>query len=109
MPLGWQVSVRESTAAGSRTSHASGWLLVLPGCCVGNDGINALAAKPTQFSFPLCCFFPAVSSKSYVVTIVLNIHSKFTPFCQLGVISHTCARVLMLNGLTNIIYTIVSR
>jgi len=63
--------------------------------------IASMSAKPTQFSFPLCCSFPVVSSKSYIATqYCLNI--QFAPFCQPGVVLFQGANKL--NGLTGIIY-----
>ena len=46
-----------------------------------------MSAKPTQFSFPLYCSCPAVSSKSYMATNnALNIW--FVPFCQPEIVFH---------------------
>jgi len=58
----------------------------------------SMSAKPSQFSFPLCHSFPALSSKSYIATnYALNI--QFTRFSQPGVVCRTRTRVL-LNSLT---------
>ena len=51
------------------------------------------SAKPTKFSFPLCCSFPVASSKSYMATnYAPNIQPA--PFCQPWVVSFTCTMVL---------------
>jgi len=54
----------------------------------------SMNAKPSQFSFPLCHSFPALSSKSYIATNY-TLNMQFAPFCQPGVIACTCNKVLM--------------
>ena len=86
-----QVSISESTATNSRTPRVSAGYFSSVGCFVGI--VMSMSAKPTQFSFHLCCSFPAVSSKSYIVTnYALNV--PFICFCQPGVVSCTCGEVL---------------
>ena len=63
---------------------------VLHGHLVGYFSQAVLWEMMAQFSFPLCCSFPTISSKSYIVAnYALNI--QFTLFCQTGVGSYTCA------------------
>jgi len=46
--------------------------------------LAVLREMMAQLGFPLCRYFPAISSKSYVVAnYALNM--QFTPFCQAGV------------------------
>jgi len=90
MPLGWhRLLVKRQPLIPvllehlpSYSSQAVLWEMMAPA-----------SAMPTQFSFPLCHSFPAVSNKSYIATNhTLNI--QFVPFCQPGVVSCTCAKVL---------------
>ena len=96
MPLGWQRLLVKSMATDCHTPQASGWLFQ-PGYfsqAVWLEMMAPVSAKPKQFSSPLCYFFPAVSIKSYIATnYALNI--QFAPFCKPGIISSTCANVLM--------------
>ena len=40
------------------------------------EKMASMSAKRTQFSFPLCCSFPAVSSKSFIATMYGLIYSS---------------------------------
>ena len=69
--LVWVIPLWLAASAGEwqRTPRVSSWPFH-PGYFMGDDG-TPVSAKPTQFSFPLCHSFPAVSSKCAQLLITL--------------------------------------
>jgi len=63
-----------------------------------------MSAKHTQFSFSLCCSFPAISSKSFIAAMYVG-YTVRTFLPTRGCILHFFHGANELNGLAEIIYT----